>query len=193
MKTIYDIYEGLLDDMEDVLANTVADYEKSKMIVVTSRKELVDAIKDHFNRGVYDLNSIDTHEITDMCDLFNMTYFGPLKNYHNVMNKIDISKWDVSNVNDMGGMFTKSQFNGDISKWDVSNVKIMNHMFSYSKFNGDISKWDVSNVKTMNHMFLDSPFNGDISKWDVSKVENMRSNMFFHCPLEKNPPKWYKN
>ena len=27
------------------------------------------------------------------------------------------------------GMFTKSKFNGDISKWDVSNVEDMDSMF----------------------------------------------------------------
>ena len=44
-------------------------------------------------------------------------------------------------------------------------------MFYHSRFtgeNGDISKWNVSNVKVMNRIFDDSP-------------------------LEKNPPKWYKN
>ena len=31
----------------------------------------------------------------------------------------DISSWDVSNVTDMGGMFSNSSFNQDISSWDV--------------------------------------------------------------------------
>ena len=41
-------------------------------------------------------------------------------------------------------------------------------------------------------MFAYSEFNTDISKWDVSNVEKMR-NMFYDSPLQKNPPKWYKN
>ena len=40
-------------------------------------------------------------------------------------------------------------------------------------------------------MFYNSTFNGDISKWDVSKVKYMKY-MFDKSPLEKNPPKWYK-
>ena len=44
-------------------------------------------------------------------------------------------------------MFTNSKFNGDISKWDVSNVNNMENMFYGSVFNQDISNWDVSNVK----------------------------------------------
>ena len=40
-------------------------------------------------------------------------------------------------------------------------------------------------------MFENSKFNGDISKWDVSNVKDMGA-MFYNSPLEKNPPKWYK-
>ena len=54
-------------------------------------------------------------------------------------------------------MFSNSLFNGDISKWDVSNVEDMYAMFSNSLFNGDISKWDVSNVKDMSDMFDGCP------------------------------------
>ena len=53
----------------------------------------------------------------------------------------DISKWDITNVNDMIGMFEDSQFNMDISKWNVSNVGNMWQIFKNSKFSGDISDW----------------------------------------------------
>jgi surface protein len=46
-------------------------------------------------------------------------------------------------------MFFRSQFNGNISKWDVSNVEDMSDMFSNSQFTGNISNWDVSNVENM--------------------------------------------
>ena len=39
----------------------------------------------------------------------------------------------------MQRMFYSSDFNGDISKWDVSAVGSMNGMFFGSKFEGDIS------------------------------------------------------
>jgi surface protein len=49
----------------------------------------------------------------------------------------------------MWGMFMNSKFNGDISKWDISNVENMNTMFWNSKFNSDISNWNVSKVEIM--------------------------------------------
>ena len=110
-------------------------------------------------------------------------------------NDADLNDIDTSEITDMSYMFTYSKFNGDISNWDVNNVKNMQEMFYNSKFsgkNGDISKWDVSNVKYMGYMFSKSKFNGYISQWNVSNVKDM-SFMFTNTPLEKNPPKWYKN
>ena len=109
-------------------------------------------------------------------------------------NDCDLNDIDTSEITDMSGMFECSKFNGNISNWDVSNVKDMEWMFYQSDFtgeNGDISNWNVSNVEKMYCMFMKSNFNGDISNWDVNNVKNMTW-MFENSPLEKNPPKWYK-
>ena len=64
-----------------------------------SKKELQDLInqliEERGNAG--DFNEIDTSEITDMSELFRQI---DIKNFNG-----DISKWDVSNVKDIFGMF----------------------------------------------------------------------------------------
>jgi surface protein len=79
----------------------------------------------------------------------------------------------------MSFMFYKSSsFNQDISNWDVKNVTDMKGMFSraYSFKGNDISKWNVKNVRDMEGMFYKAnAFKEDISKWDVSSVKNGES------------------
>ena len=57
--------------------------------------------------------------------------------------------------------------------------------------NADLNDIDTSEITNMDRMFQGSNFNGDISNWDVSNVKDMYC-MFTGSPLEKNPPKWYK-
>ena len=87
-------------------------------------------------------------------------------------NNANLNDIDTSDITDMSKLFEYSEFNGDISKWDVSNVITMEGMFRRSKFtgkNGNISGWDVKNVKDMYDMFAWTDFNQDISDWDVKK------------------------
>ena len=134
--------------------------------------ELVNIIQEKIdNEGLgtkdnpLNLNDIDTSKIEDMSHLFSAISSGRLKEL-SLNGYFNISDWDVSNVENMTGMFFKSNFNGDLSKWNVESVKEMHMMFAWSKFNGNISDWNVSNVKVMDKMF-------------------------YECPIEKNPPKWY--
>ena len=132
------------------------------------------------------LNWIDVSNITDMSFLFAR---------ENITTNFDVSKWDVSNVISMNGMF-KNQivFNCDISNWDVSNVTDMAAMFyNCTRFNQDLSKWNVSNVEFMDNMFYDSGMSYDISKWNVSNVKSYNG---FANDISKFPifcrPKFYR-
>ena len=172
---------------------------------------IIKLIDEQSMEDVIDLNSIDTSEITDMSGLFHK-FEGILKidvskwDVSNVDNMdsifkgcinleeiIGIEKWDVSNVENMEDMFYECKlFNQDISGWVVSNVKNMEDMFYRCyEFNKPLNNWDVSSVENMQDMFRScEKFNQDISKWNVSKVTN-NSCMFFYCGIEeKYKPKF---
>ena len=102
-------------------------------------------IDERGNEG--DFNDIDTSEVDDMSNVFNVLFKNPLKSPYKFNG--DISKWNTSNVTSMINMFYGCQkFNCDISNWDVSKVVSMEGMFeNANSFNQDISKWDVRNVK----------------------------------------------
>ncbi|NER10021.1 surface protein [Muriicola jejuensis] len=91
---------------------------------------------------------------------------------------LDISNWDVSNVNDMFDMFNgATAFNQPIGVWDVSKVVNMQGMFQNAhSFNQPIGSWNVSNVQYMYIMFERAySFNQPIDSWNVSNVIGMEA------------------
>ena len=90
----------------------------------------------------------------------------------------DISKWDVSNVENFRMMFSLTHsFNQNLTAWNTQSAKFMNTMFYYATaFNGDISSFDTSRVITMSAMFNGAKsFNMDISSWQTGSVDSMGS------------------
>ena len=152
-----------------------------------TKEELIENIKECFNNEDYNLNCINTSKITDMSNLFKYI------DLYNV--NFDVSKWDVSNVENTSFMFTGFvKFDCDLSNWDVSKVKNMNYMFyNCENFDCDLSKWDVSNVLNMICMFGNCKnFKGiGLDNWNVSKVKHMQ-NMLNGCKSIIKKPKWYR-
>jgi len=106
----------------------------------------------------------------------------------------DLNFIDVSGVEDMDGVFAgvNRVFNGDISRWNVSSVVSMWGMFAYSQFNGDVSRWNVSDVWQMPELFAYSQFMGDVSGWEVT--DDVCAGMFYGSLLELKGllPEWYR-
>ena len=88
-------------------------------------------------------------------------------------------------------MFCDSNFNQEISKWYVSNVKDMEGMFRFAmSFNQPLNNWNVSNVTNMGMIFLGAySFNQHLNNWDVSNVKNTE-NMFRKTRMSVLP-EWY--
>jgi hypothetical protein len=113
-----------------------------------------------------------------------------------------ISNWDVSNVTDMSGLFSRAaEFNQDVSRWNVSRVEDMRRMFfDATEFNngGKALAWgeNTRNVTDMDTMFCyATEFNQDVSSWNVSSVETM-SHMFLSANSFNNGGKalaWGEN
>ena len=83
-----------------------------------TKEELEQLCRDE---SVY-LGDIDTSKITDMSGLFEVIidcYDRDFDCYDGDFSGIEL--WDVSNVENMGGMFANSSFNKDISSWNVPN------------------------------------------------------------------------
>jgi len=146
-----------------------------------TKEELKDIINTLLNeRGpTTNLNDIDTSKVENMSNLF-------FNNKNITM--IDISKWNVSNVEDMNNMFSgciSLKNIGDLSSWDVSNVTNMNSMFFDCKKlkHIDLSGWNTINVGNMRYMFFgckNLKSTGDLSGWNVHKLRHAQY-MFDWC------------
>ena len=170
------------------LKNNIKNYSIFKP---EDNEELKDAVEDQYlynNETLKKYNHIstwDTSLITDMSNLFN--YYDEDVPFHeqydskyysfssNEFNE-DISKWNVSNVTNMSGMFSNAyEFNQNINEWDVSNVTDMSFMFHRAKnFDQPLNNWDVSNVTNMTSMFYSAhKFNQPLDSWNLSKVQDI--------------------
>ena len=116
----------------------------------------------------------------------------------NIVEEINLSGADTSNVTDMSYMFCNCYNLVEIKwldTWDTSNVTNMYEMFYYCNnlTEIDVSNFDTSKVTNMGYMF-NSCRNLtwlDLSSWDTSNVTSM-SSMFYNCTglLELNLSGW---
>ena len=71
-------------------------------------------------------------------------------------------------------MFRETPFNGDLSKWDVSKVTEMIGVFHSSKFRGDLSNWRPIDVKDMSSIFYKSPLDRKEPWWYDKYIDYTR-------------------
>lgn len=100
----------------------------------------------------------------------------------NVLEEVNCTNWNVSNVTDMTGIFNmcyELTLVGSLSKWDISKVANIRNAFNkcYKLTDiGDIGNWNVSNVTNMRYTFYNCSgltSIGDLDNWNVSNVTDM--------------------
>lgn len=129
------------------------------------------------NISNWDLSSCET-----IYTMFSMNNYGENPP---PITELDVSKWNVSNIKEMGwafyGLAKLKELHLD--NWDVSKVEGFHHCFAHchNLILHGIEHWDMSSAKTTNAMLHGTPATFyDLSKWDVSNVENM-GQMFENC------------
>ena len=145
-----------------------------------------------------DLTPFDSSRVTSTYDMFsnlygtkeidfskfntsNVTNMGRMF-YKNTTPKLDLSNFDTRNVIYMNAMFMEAwgieELN--LSSFDTSNVWFMGNMFknTHKLKNLDVHHFNTQKVKHMQYMFYGSGATSlDLSHFDTSKVEDM-SKMF---------------
>jgi len=127
----------------------------------------------HDYYGVH-ISDWDVSRVGDMYELFG----GSMMYTNTESFKADISRWDVSSVTNMNGMFKNAQhFNGDLSNWNTHAVTSMSYMFqNVENFNADISRWNTQSLAFMQNMFENAKsFDADITKWTCDAYERSRT------------------
>ena len=144
-----------MHNLSDYITEYVSSGRGKKHTIVATNETIKQIVKDELDRLGHDadLNHIDVSQVTNMNGLFSCAIEDLGRKYADL--NPDISKWVVSDVNDMSYMFYNcTNFNCDISSWDVSGVENMLAMFNgCESFNKDISGWKVNDVKYYNLIF----------------------------------------
>ncbi len=117
-----------------------------------------------------DLTPFDSSKVTSTYDMFSNLYGAK---------EIDFSKFNTSNVTNMGRMFYKNSTPKlDLSNFDTRNVIYMNAMFmeAWGIEELNLSSFDTSNVWFMGNMFKNTHKlkNLDVHHFNTQKVKHMQ-------------------
>ncbi|WP_301389864.1 BspA family leucine-rich repeat surface protein [Enterococcus entomosocium] len=125
-------------------------------------------------------HNLDFTNVTNMFGMFMFT---------TRLRELDMSTWDVSNVESMDYLFHESNFTTlDLSTWDVSRVRHMHYMFSNTVAlnNLDVTGWNTESVISFDRMFQNTGISHlDISSWRNDSF-NSKNGMFYNVNRLKN-------
>ncbi len=153
------------EDGKRHLTYKLSDFDTSQL---TTFKQLFVDMPDRKPSDWYWIEDWDTSNIMNFTEMFSSCNFLPF--LLNEFRKLDLSKWNTSNVTNMSYMFLYADWLlPDISQFDTSNVKTMKCMFKHTCIDElDVSKWNTSNVINMDEMFAHS----DVLFWNSEYRNN---------------------
>ncbi|MBO5003855.1 MAG: BspA family leucine-rich repeat surface protein [Clostridia bacterium] len=159
--------------------------------------ELYNVMKKLVKERISDFTIIDTSKIKTLGYIFYDLYNEMKGKYIEVFKNIDASYWNTSKVTSIEGMCSCCEhMNIDVTGWDVSNVENMSYAFNRCEdFTGvGLVDWNTSNVKFAKYTFnMCQNLKEDLGNWNVSKIEDAR-NMFSNCyDVELDLSKWDLN
>ena len=108
----------------------------------------------------------------------------------------DISKWNISKVDNLYGMFYNCfslTIIPNIGKWDIASVKNINYLFwgCRSLYKApDISKWQAKDIIKMEGVFgecISLSYLPDISNWEFGLCNKFYYNMINYVEKYENP------
>lgn len=171
---------GGLTDMSDMFngCSSLTSIEGLQYIDTSKVTTMYNAFYGCSKLTTLDLSGWDTANVTTIETMF--AYCSSLTTI------VGLNDLDVSNVNNMGGLFTDcpklTEIN--VSDWDVSKVTNFGAMFRRCPklTNIDVSKWDTSSGVIMSGIFTNCSglIEIDISNWDMSHANSV-SQMFYGC------------
>ena len=164
--------------IEKILIN-----KKSKFInkiKVYTKTQLRSIIWERYNnnKSFLDLTDIDVSELDDLSDIF----------YQFLVEVVDISGWDISNVTIMDAMFgccEKLKKIIGIENLDVSKLEDANSMFYMCEnlVELDLTKWNPISLQNTSDMFYgcsNLKFIKNIENWQLPNINDV-SYMFYDC------------
>lgn len=172
----YILTEGFKLGKNKVRKTTYNFYPKNK-------QELREIIKEKVKNDNFNFNDIDVSNVTDMSDLF----FALDSNTRNKITKLDLTNWNVENVENMQNIFS-SIYNLEelnINGWITSSVKKFDGAFEYCEKLVNII--GIEDLNTQKAISLESMFRNceslqkiDLSKWNLSHCR-ISISMFEDC------------
>lgn len=143
------------------------------------------------------------HEAQQISKSIETWKFGKLKSMRQCFDGIeseyffpDLSKWNVSTVEDLSWCFSNTNISGILSEsingLNIKNVIHLDHCFYKTTGYMDLSGWQLNKKKSvfLTFMFKDSDvYDANIKEWNVKKVQSLES-IFDFSNYEEDLSSW---